>query len=281
MEHRLEQRLGDYAFHKSIFPSPEEVGDAVFGFRLWRDADRRGTAETVLLREAAHGGSRYRVYAYCVHGEIPAPLLDQLRAIVLEADLGEIRYESFAVKGFSCLYDGEGDCFQEDYTLLPLYRQMDGVYLAVVADDDGDVSELDCPAVAYAVNGDGMYQWCVARKYLAPDYAYPTTDEDPDLVEVPEETDEDVMELLSGVLGAGGVDPEAYAQMLGAMQSGDPAAQMAGQCFAMGAAAAQELPDAPTPEAMAKAYQDMATKQMAAFGAMMGRLYGEDAADGE
>ncbi len=276
MLHRLEQRLGDYAFHKSIFPGPEEVGDAVFGFKLWRDADRRGTAETVLLREAAHGDSRYRVYAYSIHGEIPGPLLDQLRAIVGEADLGEIRYESFAVKGFSCLYDEEGECFQEDYALLPLYRQMDGVFLAVVADDDGDPTELDCPAAAYAVNGDGMYQWCVARKYLDQDYSYPSTDEDPDLVEVPEETDEDVMEMLSGVLGVEGADLSAYTQMLCGMQSQDQAAQMAGQCFAMGAAAAQDLPDAPSPEEMAKAYQDMMAKQMAAFGAMMGQMYGED-----
>lgn len=272
METLIEQRLGDYAFHKSVFPAPEEAGAAAFGFKLWRDTAKKGIAETVLLREAAHNGTRYRVYAYAIHGEIPAGLLEQLKAIVAEAELSEIRYEAFGVKGFSNLYDAQGECFQDDYTLLPLYRQMDGVFLAVVAEDDGDPEELDCPAAAYAVDGTGMYQWCIARRYLEPGYSYPPTSGDPD--QVPEETDEDVLEMLNEVLGMEGEDLSACVRMMDSMQTQQQAAEMAGAFFAQGVEAAQNLPDAPSQEDVARACQEMMAKQMAAFGAMMGQMYG-------
>ena len=85
--------------------------------------------------------------------------------MVNQFSINQIRYESKSVSGFFNVYDKDGAFFQDDYEIMPLCRQLDGIYLVIVSETKLD--ELNCPYVAYAFNPDGsLYFWCVAQKYL-------------------------------------------------------------------------------------------------------------------
>lgn len=161
----LAQQFSTAEFHKKVFRGLFGRGNRKFSLAAWVNAEKKGIADAVLLREATHNDFTYRVFAFSVKGDISAEEQIRLKEMVGQFSINQIRYESKSVPGFFNVYDKDGAFFQDDYEIMPLCRQLDGIYLVVVSETKLD--ELNCPYVAYTFNPDGsLYFWCVAQKYL-------------------------------------------------------------------------------------------------------------------
>ncbi len=161
----LMQQLDSPAFYKKVFPGLFSKGKRKDAQETWMHAEKKGVADTVLLRQAQNGFFIYNVFAFSVNGEIAPEMQAELKNTVDEFDIGQIRYETVGVPGFFAVYDKDGKFFQEDYKIMPLCRNYDGIYIVIVSETEKD--ELDCPYTAYTFNPDGsLWFWCIARKYL-------------------------------------------------------------------------------------------------------------------
>ena len=161
----LTQQLDSPEFYKKVFPGIFSKGKRKDAQETWMAATRKGVADTVLLRQATNGSFIYNVFAFSVNGEIAPEVQAELKRAVNEFDTNQIRYEAVGVPGFFAVYDKDGKFFQEDYEIMPLCRNYDGIYIVIVSETKKD--ELDCPYTAYTFNPDGsLWFWCVARKYL-------------------------------------------------------------------------------------------------------------------
>lgn len=119
----------------------------------------------MLLRQATNHSFFYNVFAFSVNGEISPEVQAALKNAVDQFDTDQIRYEAVGVPGYFAVYDKNGAFFQDDYQIMPLCRDFEGVYIVIVSETKKD--ELDCPYAAYTFNPDGsLWFWCIARKYL-------------------------------------------------------------------------------------------------------------------
>lgn len=161
----LIQQLESPDFYKKVYPGIFSKGKRKDAMETWTAATEKGVADTVLLRQAAHGSFTYNVFAFSVNGDIAPEVQTELKNILAEFDTNQIRYEAVGVPGFFAVYDKDGNFFQNDYEIMPLCRKYDGIYIVIVSETEKD--ELDCPYAAYTFNPDGsLWFWCVARKYL-------------------------------------------------------------------------------------------------------------------
>lgn len=105
------------------------------------------------------------MYAFSVKGNIQEEIVQNLKQAVAEYDVNQIRYEAVSVPGYFAVYDKDGQFFQNDYQIMNLYQEDQGIYIVIVSETE--VDELDCPYVVYTFNPDGsLWFWCMARKYL-------------------------------------------------------------------------------------------------------------------
>ena len=161
----LEQQLSTADFYKKVFPGMFKSGKRKDAMETWQDAKQRGVTDSVLLREATHGSFIYKVYAFSVKGNIQEEVIQNLKQAVAEFDVNQIRYEAVSVPGYFAVYDKDGQFFQNDYQIMNLYQEDQGIYIVIVSETE--VDELDCPYVVYTFNPDGsLWFWCMARKYL-------------------------------------------------------------------------------------------------------------------
>ena len=161
----LMKLLDSPEFYKKVYPGIFSKGKRRDAQETWLAATKKGVADTVLLRQAVNGSFTYHVFAFSVDGEIAPEVQTELKSAVDEFDLSQIRYEAVGVPGFFAVYDKDGNFFQNDYKIMPLCRNYDGIYIVIVSETEKD--ELDCPYAAYTFNPDGsLWFWCVARKYL-------------------------------------------------------------------------------------------------------------------
>lgn len=161
----LLKQLDSPEFYKKVFPGIFKKGKRKDAQDTWMSATKRGVADTVLLRQAANGSFTYNVFAFSTNGEIPPEIQTELKSMADGFDVNQIRYEAVGVPGFFAVYDKDGKFFQDDYQIMPLCRNFDGIYIVIVSETEKD--ELDCPYAAYTFNPDGsLWFWCVARKYL-------------------------------------------------------------------------------------------------------------------
>lgn len=161
----LMQQLDSPEFYKKVFPGMFKKGKRKDTQETWMAATKKGVADTVLLRQETYSSFIYKVFAFSIHGEITPEVQVELKRAVDEFDISQIRYESVGVLGYFAVYDKDGNFFQDDYEIMPLCHNYDGIYIAIVSETEKD--ELDCPYVAYTFNPDGsLWFWCVARKYL-------------------------------------------------------------------------------------------------------------------
>ena len=165
MMNDLLKQLESPEFYKKVYPGIFSKGKRRDALETWMAATKKGVADTVLLRQAVNGSFLYNVFAFSVNGEIAPEVQTELKRIVGEFDINQIRYEAVGVPGFFAVYDKDGNFFQKDYEIMPLCRNFDGIYIVIVSETEKD--ELDCPYTAYTFNPDGsLWFWCIARKYL-------------------------------------------------------------------------------------------------------------------
>lgn len=162
----LMQQLDSPEFYKKVYPGIFSKGKRRDAQETWMSATKKGVADTVLLRQAVNGSFTYHVYAFSVNGEIAPEVQTELKRLVDEFEVNQIRYEAVGVPGFFAVYDKDGNFFQNDYKIMPLCRDFDGIYIVIISETEKD--ELDCPYAAYTFNPDGsLWFWCIARKYLS------------------------------------------------------------------------------------------------------------------
>lgn len=161
----LLQQLNTPEFYKKVYPGILSKRKRKDAQDTWMSAARKGVADTVLLRQAVNGSFTYNVNAFSVNGEIAPEVLTELKGMVDEFSVNQIRYEAVGVPGFFAVYDKDGNFFQNDYEIMPLCRRFEGIYIVIISETEKD--ELDCPYTAYTFNQDkSLWFWCVARKYL-------------------------------------------------------------------------------------------------------------------
>lgn len=161
----LLRQLDGPEFYKKVFPGIFSKRKRKDAQETWLSATKKGVADTVLLRQTTNNSFLYNVFAFSVNGEIAPEVQTELKSLVDQFDINQIRYEAVGVPGFFAVYDKEKNFFQNDYQIMPLCRNYDGIYIVIVSETEKD--ELDCPCVVYTFNPDGsLWFWCVARKYL-------------------------------------------------------------------------------------------------------------------
>lgn len=161
----LQQQLATPEFYKKVFPGMLRKGKRKDAQETWDNAVRKGVADAVLLTEAVNGSFLYKVYAFSVNGSIQEDVIEELKEQVNDFDVNQIRYEAVGVPGYFAVYDKDGKFFQEDYEIMALCRQTEGIYIVIVSETEAD--ELDCPYIVYTFNPDGsLWFWTMARKYL-------------------------------------------------------------------------------------------------------------------
>lgn len=183
----LREDLEEYAFYKAVFSEDEQ--EATYHYMEYTEADEKGIAPNILLREGETNGIHYRILAFSVMGPIPEDVERRLRKEAVNASDSVIAHEVTEPKGFSSYYDENGEC-GADFVLMPMYKELNGIFLIVIASEEK--AEIDCPVTVFVIDESGMQFWPVASGYIGLEYETGSAG--------PEEQSTDIFQFFGTVL---------------------------------------------------------------------------------
>ncbi len=164
----LKSKLNEQEFFKKAMP-----GGFLFiknwkkGYKTYTEAQEKGVAKAMVIRNVKHEDYVYRVLAYSVNGELSAENISKVAEIVNHTEVGVIRYESNTTSGFYPLLDESGELYRKDYSLTGLYKHFDGVFIMIIMDTNGKFENLDCSQIVYVKDGKKMWHWAVEDKNIS------------------------------------------------------------------------------------------------------------------
>lgn len=135
-------------------------------FKSYTSATEKGVCKAITLRELTYDENAYRVMAYSTQSDISQKNINELREIVNSADIGTIRFEAHGTNGFFPLLNENGDLVFAQNNLTGLCKQLDDIYLIIVATQADKKESLDCSQVVYIRNGKQMFHWALADMYI-------------------------------------------------------------------------------------------------------------------
>lgn len=158
---KLQQKLEDPQFFKRHIPN------ILFIFSSWKkdhqrymDADKRKIVVNHLLRRSEHEDFFYNTYAISTSGELEPARLEQLRQVVQNLALGEIRYMAHATNGFHPLVDENGEIVDAPDIKLGI----PDVYIFTVSDTNAE--KIECPYSVVIWKGRELKKWPLSQKVV-------------------------------------------------------------------------------------------------------------------
>lgn len=123
-----------------------------------------GVARHIPLREVVYDNFHYVIAAFTTKGELNEETIHELKSRVAEVPIDVIRYESHGIGGFYSVIHEDGRPIYDNYQITEVVTDMPDVYIHVFA--TADVSELDCPYVAWAHSEGVIFKYLLDANYL-------------------------------------------------------------------------------------------------------------------
>lgn len=159
----LANKLKDKDFFKKACP-----GRFLFtpywkkAYQKYTTAGETGVCNAVTLRDLTYDERVYRVLAYSTNGDLSADNVAELKDVVNRFDINTLRYEANGTNGFFPLLNSEGEMCRDDYAMTGLCKQMNGIFLMVIAESEDEKDALNCSHVVYTLDNKEMWHWAVA-----------------------------------------------------------------------------------------------------------------------
>lgn len=123
-----------------------------------------GVARHIPLRKDVYDNYHYMIGVFTTKGELSEDAIQELKSRVADVPIDVIRYESHGTGGVYSVVNEDGRPIYENYQITKVVADMPDVYIHTFA--AADISELDCPYVAWTHSGGVILEYLIDAKYL-------------------------------------------------------------------------------------------------------------------